>query len=117
VPLISQPAPASLGLGASFAPSTPLQNRRARSGSSAANSINDGDYDYLVTTPELDLNAPSRAKPSPERGWVSGDPALTEVLQAGRVAVFRIDGKLSPSGCAKGPNRRTGQGQPGANEP
>jgi hypothetical protein len=82
--------------------------------------VNEGDYDYLVTTPKLDLNAPSRARPSPERGWVSGDPALTEVLQAGRVAVFRIDGDLSPSGCATGPNRRTGQGQPGgsaANEP
>jgi hypothetical protein len=80
--------------------------------------VNDGDYDYLVTTPALDLNAPSRARPSPERGWVSGDPALTEVLHAGRVTVFRIDGELSPSGCAT--NRRTDQGQPGgsaANQP
>jgi hypothetical protein len=73
--------------------------------------VNDGDYDYLVTTPALDLNDPSRARPSPERGWVSGDPAVTEILRAGRVAVFRIDGELSPGGCA--PNRRTGQGQPG----
>jgi hypothetical protein len=75
--------------------------------------VNDGDYDYLVTTPALDLNAPSRAKPSPERGWVSRDPAVTEILHAGRVAVFRVDEELSPSACAKGPNRRTDQGQPG----
>ena len=32
--------------------------------------VNAGDYDYLVTTPELDLNNPSTAEPSPERGWV-----------------------------------------------
>jgi hypothetical protein len=75
--------------------------------------VNDGDYDYLVTTPALDLNAPSRARPSPERGWVSRDPAVTEILHAGRVAVFRVDGELSPSGCAQTPNRRTDQGQPG----
>jgi hypothetical protein len=75
--------------------------------------VNDGDYDYLVTTPALDLNAPSRAKPSPERGWVSRDPAVTEILHAGRVAVFRVDEELSPSACAKGPNRRTDRGQPG----
>jgi hypothetical protein len=71
--------------------------------------VNDGDYDYLVTTPALDLNDPSRARPSPELGWVSGDPAVTEILHTGRVAVFRIDGELSPS-CA---NRRTDQSQPG----
>jgi hypothetical protein len=79
--------------------------------------VNDGDYDYLVTTRALDLNDPSRARPSPERGWVSGDPAVTEVVRAGRVAVFRIDGDLTPSGCA---NRRTRQEQPGgsaANQP
>jgi hypothetical protein len=69
--------------------------------------VNEGDYDYLVTTPELDLNDPSTARPSPERGWVSGDPAVGEVVRSGRVAVFRIDGELSPSGCSK---RRTVNG-------
>ena len=36
---ISQPEPASAGLGTSFAPSTPCQKRRARPASSAGNSI------------------------------------------------------------------------------
>jgi hypothetical protein len=63
--------------------------------------VNEGDYDYLVTTPELDLNDPSTASPSPERGWVSGDPAVEEVLRSGRVAVFRVTGTLTPSGCGK----------------
>jgi hypothetical protein len=73
--------------------------------------VNAGDYDYLVTTPELDLNDPSTASPAPERGWVSGDPAVTEVLQSGRVAVFRIEGELDTGGCIKGGNLRADQRQ------
>jgi dolichol kinase len=75
--------------------------------------VNEGDYDYLVTTPELDLNDPSTARPSPERGWVSGDPAVTELLRSGRVAVFRIEGELTPSGCSTGTNLRSETRQPG----
>jgi hypothetical protein len=74
--------------------------------------VNQGNFDYLITTPELDLNNPSTASPSPERGWVSGDPALTEVIHAGRVSVFRIDGDLDPAGCGAA-NRRGADGQPG----
>jgi hypothetical protein len=66
--------------------------------------VNDGDYDYLVTTPELDLNNPATASPSPERGWVRTDPAVEEILHSGRVSVFRITRPLSPGGCAA--NRR-----------
>ena len=76
--------------------------------------VNTGDYDYLVTTPKLDLNDPSNASPSPERGWVEGDPAVEEVLHAGRVSVFRITGELSPEGCSKSANRRAGHDQPAA---
>jgi hypothetical protein len=75
--------------------------------------VNAGDYDYLITTPELDLNQPSTASPSPERGWVIGDPAVQEVVHAGRVSVFRITGELAPNGCGR-PNRRNPPGQPGA---
>jgi hypothetical protein len=78
--------------------------------------VNEGDYDYLVTTPTLDLNDPSTASPAPERGWTSGDPAAHEVLRSGRVAVFRITGPLSPSGCSKA-NRRGPPGQSGASAP
>jgi hypothetical protein len=74
--------------------------------------VNAGHYDYLITTPKLDLNDPSRARPSPERGWVQGDPAAEEVLHAGRVSVFRITGELAPAGCSKPADRRAGKQQP-----
>jgi hypothetical protein len=77
--------------------------------------VNDGDYDYLITTPELDLNNPSTDRPSPERGWVSGDPAVREILHSGYVSIFRIDGSLDPAGCAA--NRREPPGQPGGSAP
>jgi hypothetical protein len=76
--------------------------------------VNDGDYDYLVTTPSLDLNNPSRASASPERGWVSRDPAVQEVVHSGRVSVFRINGPLDLNGCGKGADRRGATGEPGA---
>ncbi len=75
--------------------------------------VNDGDYDYLVTTPALDLNNPTTAETSPERGWVRNDPAVQEIVHSGRVSVFRITGELSPSGCAQA-NRRGAVSQPGA---
>jgi hypothetical protein len=61
--------------------------------------LNEGNYDYLVTTPELDLNNPATASASPERGWVIRDPAAQQVLNAGRVRVFRLTGDLNADGC------------------
>ena len=66
--------------------------------------MNEGDYDYVVTTPELDLNDPDTAQVSPEGGWMRGAGA-EEVLRNGRVSVFRIDGELSPEDCG-GEGRR-----------
>jgi hypothetical protein len=65
--------------------------------------VNDGDYDYLVTTPDLDLNDPATARTSPERGWVDGDPSVEREILSGRTAVFRLDGELDPAGCGKKP--------------
>ena len=75
--------------------------------------VNDGHYDYLVTTPALDLNSPSTAETSPERGWVITDPAVEEIVHSGRVSVFRINGVLDPAGCGTA-NRRGPASQPGA---
>jgi hypothetical protein len=78
--------------------------------------VNAGDYDYLVTSPSLDLNDPSHASPSPERGWVKNDPAVEEILHDDRVSVFRINGELDPAGCGA-PNRRGAADQPGGSAP
>ena len=78
--------------------------------------VNDGDFDYLITTPELDLNNPATASPSPERGWVRNDPALQEVLHAARVSVFRVTGPLAPGGCTQA-DRRGSPVQPGGSAP
>ena len=63
--------------------------------------INDGGYGYVATAPELDLNDPSTAKPTPERGWLRRIDGAEEVLRKGRVSVFRIDGELDPADCAQ----------------
>ncbi len=74
---------------------------RIKSCSDFREALNDGDYDYLVTTPDLDLNSPTRARTSPERGWVQDDPAIEQLLLVGRVAVYRLSGDLAPDACAK----------------
>ena len=61
--------------------------------------INEAGYDYVVTTPELDLNQPATARPSPERGWMLTQSGAEEVLHRGRVSVFRIDSELKPGEC------------------
>jgi len=61
--------------------------------------LNEGDYDYVVTTPELDLNDPGTAKPSPERGWIANSDAVREVLQEGRVGIYEITGPVPPDAC------------------
>jgi hypothetical protein len=63
--------------------------------------VNDGGYDYVVTTPELDLNDPATAKTAPERGWLAGVYGAEELLREGRVSVFEITGELDPADCAR----------------
>jgi hypothetical protein len=61
--------------------------------------VDAGGYDYVVTTPELDLNDPGTAQVSPEGGWLRRAAAAQQVLRDARVAVFRIDGELDPADC------------------
>jgi ABC-type amino acid transport system permease subunit len=63
--------------------------------------VNDGDYDYLVTTPRLDLNNAAIASASPEAGWANGDPALRRIAGDARIEIFRVEGELNPAGCGK----------------
>jgi hypothetical protein len=58
--------------------------------------INDGHYDYVVTTPKLgqiETTAP------PENLWTSKDKNVRTVIQSGPAAVYRILGPLNPATC------------------
>jgi len=81
--------------------------------------LNDGNYDYLVTTPDLDLNDPATARTSPERGWVDGDPNAERLLLEGRTAVYRLGGELDPALCGRsgGEKSRFGIGSGGQTDP
>jgi hypothetical protein len=59
--------------------------------------INDGDYDYVVTTPRLGV---IESIAPPENRWTSTDPNVETVIQSGPAAVYRITGKLDPAACA-----------------
>jgi hypothetical protein len=61
--------------------------------------VNEGDYGWLVITPDLDLNRPAVVSPSPEIKWVLGDPNAIYSRRKGNVWVFRLAGPLDPAGC------------------
>jgi len=68
--------------------------------------INDGRYTYVVaTTPGFPF--PSK-QPALEAGWTRSDPAAHVVLEESNLGahawLFKINGKLDPTGCA--PQRR-----------
>jgi hypothetical protein len=59
--------------------------------------INEGDYDYVVTT--YDPFNPGRLSDTKEAVWTRRDPGTTQILRDGPVAIFRVDQPLDPSGC------------------
>ncbi len=75
--------------------------------------INDGRYDYVVTTPARDPWHPKRLSRSPEDRWTGSDPNAQLVLSrralGQRIAVYRILGPLNPRACAR---RSSAAGQP-----
>ncbi len=61
--------------------------------------VNDAGLDFLVTSPFLNFDDTSRPLRSPERRWVSSDPAVSRVVGPGPVEVWRVDGRLKAVGC------------------
>ena len=60
--------------------------------------VNEGDYDFIVTTPklgQLEITAP------PENLWTERDENVAVVIKSGPAAVYRIDGPLDPDACEK----------------
>jgi hypothetical protein len=58
--------------------------------------INEGDYDFIVTTPklgQLEIKAP------PENLWTARDENIKPVLISGPAAIYKIEGPLDPTTC------------------
>lgn len=84
--------------------------------------VNAADLDYLITAPFLNFIHTSNPVPSPEAGWLRGDPAAKPLLHSGPVTVWQIHGQLDPSTCrrANAPLRRvpeTGAQSPDSSDP
>jgi hypothetical protein len=79
--------------------------------------VNAANLDYLVTSPFLNFIDPGHPIPSPEARWLRGERALTPIDRSGPVTVWRVRGRLDPSGCSSpvnAPLRRVPQQPPGA---
>jgi hypothetical protein len=62
------------------------------------NAINEGDYDYIVTTPRL--NQEETTEP-PENAWTGEDPNAEAIVVSGPARVFQVNGPLDPSTCSE----------------
>jgi len=60
--------------------------------------INEGDYDYIVTTPRL--NQEETTEP-PENAWTGQDPNAEAIVVSGPARIFQVNGPLDPSTCAE----------------
>ena len=58
--------------------------------------------------PSSTSSTPSDPIPSPEAGWLRGEPAVTPIVRSGPVTVWRVRGRLDPAACgpANAPLRR-----------
>ena len=61
--------------------------------------VNAADLDYLVTAPFLNFIEPGKPVPSPEAGWLRGEPATIPIDRSGPVTVWRVHGHLDPAAC------------------
>jgi hypothetical protein len=60
--------------------------------------INQGRYDYVVTTPALGV---IETVTPPQNLWTSTDRNVETVIQSGPAAVYKINGPLDPATCAE----------------
>ena len=60
--------------------------------------INQGHYDYVVTTPAIGV---IETVAPPQNLWTASDSNVRTVIQSGPAAVYKINGPLDPSTCAE----------------
>ncbi len=61
--------------------------------------VNEGDFDFVVTTPEYDQDDPESATPPIQGLWMSAAPQAQRVAGENLVDVWRITGPLDPAAC------------------
>jgi hypothetical protein len=64
--------------------------------------LNDGDYDYVVTTPTYHQDDPAADTAPVQRNWISHAGNIRRVAGAGLVDVWRVTGPLDPLACVGG---------------
>jgi hypothetical protein len=62
--------------------------------------INQGNFDYVVTTPEYHQDDPEAATVPRERAWIEAEPGVRRVAGAALVDVWQLGGPLDPAACA-----------------
>jgi hypothetical protein len=60
--------------------------------------INQGRYDYVVTTPAIGV---IESIAPPQNLWTSADRNVQTVIQSGPAAIYKINGRLDPATCAE----------------
>jgi hypothetical protein len=65
--------------------------------------LNDGDFDYVVTSPTFHQDNPAADTAPVQRDWISRAGNVQRVAGAGLVDVWRITGPLAPEACAAPP--------------
>ena len=62
--------------------------------------LNDGDFDYVITTPTYHQDDPAADTAPVQRDWISRTGGAKRVAGAGLVDVWKITGPLDPTACA-----------------
>jgi hypothetical protein len=62
--------------------------------------LNDGDFDYVVTTPTYHQDDPAADTAPVQRDWISRSGGAKRVAGANLVDVWKITGPLDPTACA-----------------
>jgi hypothetical protein len=69
--------------------------------------LNQGDYDYVITTPTYNQDNPAADKAPVQREWISR-AGVQRVAGANLVDVWRVTGPLDPLACAAPPGTEPG---------
>ena len=63
--------------------------------------VNEGGFDYVVTTPAYDQDDPSSAVQPAEFAWLERAPGVERIGGSGLVDIWRLDrGPIDPAACA-----------------